>query len=373
MIYILPGSHAINITTILSVAGEFSLTSSRLLGNESLMYRTIRNMSKPQDILMGDMKYSGQLISVTGKGSMRSVRLRKWAYPILREIKAEEYYKTTFTPKSFTGCKRHKDRNFRVAECLIMFFRAGIEFRPYALPRLQCDEIKMVVPNLPCFYLSKELKKLKFEELLKTQFTRAIGLLFIRRKPYAVYNTRSSLMKWCGEGERKIISNFQAITRLNAEREDVDAAIVFYENEETAINTVRDISKNEKLKHGFINLYRKIHLIPLGENGIRQLQLFMKRDWWKKVITNMFQDNALQIGYFNHDAEIDEREIFCFFDGDVARLIRFKNSVRTNNSEFEVVCFPHQVKIIEEYFGFDIPMRVVSIEQVEKIISKEVK
>lgn len=367
MIYILPGSHAVDIVTILSVAGEFSFSSSRLLGSDAVMRRTIRSMSESQEILMDDMRYFGQLLNVTGHGVLKSVKLRKWAYPILKAIKAEEYYKETFGSKRFQGDRNHKERNFRVAECLMMFFRAGIEFRPYALPKLQCEEFKKIVPFSPCFYLAKDLKKLNPDELPKTQFTRVTGMLFIGRKPYAVYNTRTSLMKWNGGGEHKTLLDFEAITRMNAERNDLDSAIVFYGSEKTALDTIRDIKKNEKLDFGFMNIYHNVHFIPLGENGIRQLKLFTRPNWWERVIKRLFGEYAVHIGYYVYDAVINGKEIFCFLDGDVARLIRFKNSLR--NNQYGFVCFSHQIRIIDEYFAYEVEKKVMTFEQVEKLLS----
>lgn len=133
MINILPGSHAVDIITILSVAGEFSFSSLRLLGNDAVIRRLVNSMSTPQEILLGDTRYNGQLLTVSGSGQFRSVKLRKWAYPVLKAIEADEYYRATFGGKNFTGCIKNKDRNYRVAECIMMFFRAGMEFRPYML------------------------------------------------------------------------------------------------------------------------------------------------------------------------------------------------------------------------------------------------
>ena len=87
----------------------------------------------------------------------------------------------------------------------------------------------------------------------------------------------------------------------------------------------------------------------------------------------LFKENAMTIGYFNYDAIIDGTEILCFLDGDVTRLIRFKNSVMTNKIRYGIVCFPHQTKIIEEFFDFDTPLTVIPMEKVEKIISGEAK
>lgn len=368
MIYILPGSHAIKIATILSVAGEFSFESLQLLGNEALIRRTIKSMCKPQEILMGDMKYSGQLLIVSGHGSLKSVKLRKWAYPILKELKADEYYKATFGSKRFQGDIKHKDRNFRVAECLMMFLRAGVEFRPYMLPMLQNSEIKSVVSKSPCFYLAKDLKKLDSKGLPKTQFTRVAGLMFIDRQPYAVYNTRSSLMKWNGAGESKTVTSMESITRMNAGVEKIDSAIMFYASDKIALETVRDIKAKEHLGLGFMKIYPKIYFVPLSGEGVRQLRLFMRPKWQERAIKYLFQDNVELNPYYDVDATIDGTKMLCFFDGDVARLIRFKNNVMSNNLKFGVVCFPHQEKIVREFFDVEVPLTVIPMDEIEKNI-----
>lgn len=380
MINILPGSHAVHIITILSVAGEFSPASYRLLGNEVVIRRLINNMCTPQEIILGDTRYEGQLLTVSGRGRFKSVRMKKWAYPILEKLEAGQYYKETFGRKNFTSSVKNKDRNYRVAECLMMLFRSDVEVRPYMLPKLQNRDIKLVVPKRPCFYLAKDLKKLdsnerdskerKSNELPKTQFTRVTGLMFINRQPYAVYNTRSSLMKWNGEGEKKAVASMEEIIRMNAEVEKLDTAIMFYASDEIAIQTVRDIKENEHLDFGFINIYPKIHFVPLCEEGSRMLKLFVRPKWRERAIKYLFKDNAELNPYFDVDATIDGVNILSFFDGDVARLIRFKNRVMYENCQFGVVCFPHQEKIVKEFFDIEVPLKVIPMDQIEKIIKE---
>lgn len=368
MLIILPGSHAINIVTILSVAGEFSSASLRLLGSERVVKALVANMCTQQEFQLGDTKYPGQLLSISGHGQLKSVRLRKWAYPILEAIEADEYYKKTFGSKRFTGCIKNKDRNFRVAECLMMFLRAGIEFRPYMLPTLQNIDFKQVIPKRPCFYLSKDLKKLDLKGLPKTQFTRVAGLIFIGRQPYAVYNTRSLLMKWNGAGESKTVTSMESITRMNAGVEKIDSAIMFYASDKIAFETVRDIKANEHLDLGFMKIYPKIYFVPLSGEGVRQLRLFVRPKWQERAIKHLFEDNAELNPYYDVDATIDGAKMLCFFDGDIARLIRFKNNVMSNNLKFGIVCFPHQEKIIKEFFGFEVPLTVIPMDEIEKSI-----
>lgn len=67
------------------------------------------------------------------------------------------------------------------------------------------------------------------------------------------------------------------------------------------------------------------------------------------------------------------KNIFCFLDGDVARLIRFKNSVMALKLKFGIVCFPNQIGIVNECFGYNVKKKVVTIEQIKKIFLEELK
>lgn len=48
------------------------------------------------------------------------------------------------------------------------------------------------IPDAPCFYLAKELKKLGEAEMNKTMFTRMVGTAYLGQRPYAVI-TRAAL------------------------------------------------------------------------------------------------------------------------------------------------------------------------------------
>lgn len=87
-------------------------------------------------------------------------KLYKGAIPILKWIGADEYYKCTFRNSNFPADVAHKERNFRIAETVAMCMEAGIEFRPYMLPKLQLERRIKIIPDYPVIYLSKELKQI---------------------------------------------------------------------------------------------------------------------------------------------------------------------------------------------------------------------
>ena len=200
MITLRPGSHAYRLLLLLSAAGEFPTRSMRLLGSvrslEALVYRLEHTQQFRNE--SGANLGSCKMLSVSGKRDRRTIRFHKTALPLLNTLHpaALEQYLALSGGHRFSSSTGHVQRNHRVAETLAMCMGAGIEFRPYALPVLQKQRIAQVVPPAPALYIAKSLKHLDSTEMNKTIFTRLTGALFAHETCWAVYNTRSAVMKW---------------------------------------------------------------------------------------------------------------------------------------------------------------------------------
>lgn len=229
MQYFRPGSQLWQLITMLSIVGEYPIRSLYLLGNERAYKALVHKLTTPETfrIPQTETEMTTRLLTVTGKGNSRSVRFYKGALPILDWLHpdAYRYYMDAFWEHKFPGNAAHRDRNHRVAEAAAMCMRSGVECRPYMLPILQNRTITKRIPDAPCFYLAKELKKLGEAEMNKTMFTRMVGTAYLGQRPYAVYNTRSAVMKWSGKGEFKTLHSVIEISRLNAGTDAMPAAI----------------------------------------------------------------------------------------------------------------------------------------------------
>ena len=370
MIHFRPGSQLHRLITVLSVSGEYPTKSLYLLGNErvykSLTHKltsaqTIRNSQTETDIT------PARVLTVTGKGADKTVRLYKGAIPILRWIGAEEYYLQSFWNHKFPGDSAHRERNHRVAESFAMFMGAGFEFRPYRLPGLQYSEIKRVISRRPIFYPGKSLKQAGRIEANKTMFTRLVGAAFSDGSCHAVYNTRSAVMKWNGKGEFKALHGLIEISRLNAGITNVDEAILFGESHDVALATLCDTEKNHRLEFRFDGIYRSIYFVPLNEIGLRQLRLFTVPDWKEKLLDLFFEpeQRSYDRGVFEYDAYVDGVYVLSHLDGDIARLIRFKESVINRADKYEVLCFEDQVNFLNGYLKDFVQLRVIGRKEVE--------
>lgn len=371
MIHIRPGSQVYRLITLLSFVGEYPAASVHLLGNERVYKALIHKLTMPQlfrDSQTGT-EITCRLLNISGKGSDKTIRLYKAALPILEWIHPDSYgyYMNAFWDHRFPGDAAHRERNHRVAEAAVLCMRSGIEVRPYLLPKLQNKQQRLVIPNHPVLYLAKDLKKVGESEMNKTMFTRMVGAVFSSGSCYAVYNTRGAAMKWSGMGEFKALNSLLDIGRLNTHIMKIDSAILLGESENIALRTLLESDKSRRLEFRFDAIYRHIYFIPMDSSGIRQLRILSVPDWKEKLLDLLFEPEVRSYdrGFFEYDACINGVYILSHLDGDLARLIRFREAMDVQNGPFEILCFPQQMPFLREYLGQLVRYKTIDIDSVE--------
>ncbi len=376
MIYFRTGSQVRRLAALLSVVGEYPTNSLYLLGNERRYKDLVHTLTKRQILRnceTGEELTTAKILTVSGKSASKTVRLYKNAIPILKWLGAYEYYNRAFRSHRFSGDAAHLERNHRMAEAIAMFMGAGYEFREYRLPSLQNSEIKSVVPTYPVFYPSRALKQVRDGEMNKTMFTRIVGAVFTGGCCYAVYNTRNAVMKWCGKGEFKALYGLMEICRLNAGISKVDSAILFGASDDVAFATVEETEKNHRLELRFDAVYTHIHFVPLSEIGMRQLALFTVPDLKEKLLELLFEpeQRSYDRGTFEYDACVDGVFVLSHLDGDIARLIRFREAIKTRSGKYEVLCFGDQVAFLRKCLKGLADIRIVDRSVVESELNVE--
>lgn len=371
MLYFRPGSQLWQLTTLLSVVGELPFRSLRLLGNERVLKTLVTKLTIPQTIRNSktETEMTCRLLNVTGKGASKTIRLYKAALPILEWVHPEalRYYMNAFWNHRFPGDSAHRERNHRVAEAVMLSMKAGIEARPYLLPYLQNQERLFVIPKDSSLYLARDIKKTGEVEMNKTMFTRMVGAIFSHGSCYAVYNTRAAAMKWSGMGEFKALHNLMEVGRLNADTHQIDSAVLFGESGEIALKTLLESDKSRKLEFRFDSIYRHIHFISMDACGVRQLRLLSVPDWKEKLIDLLFEPEVRSFdkGLFEYDACVDGVYVLSHLDGDIARLIRFREGIQNRTGRFEILCFPHQTHFLREYMNQMATIKTIDMDTVE--------
>ena len=373
MIHFRPGSQVYRLVTLLSVVGEFPMRSIHLLGNERVLKTLIGKLTSFQLLRFDNGEETGcRLLTIAGRGAGKAIRLYKGALFLLSNFSASEYYMNAFWGHRFPGDDAHRERNFRIAEAVAMCMAAQIEARPYCLPALQNERIAMIVPAAPSFYPSRSLKQIGNMEMNKTMYSRMAGAIFTPGKCYAVYNTRGAAMKWNGMGEFKARHNLSEIGRLNAGIGDVESAVLFGESYEVALRTLTCNGRGTHPEQRFDSVYRHIHFVPLDGFGIRLLRILTHSNP-DGILSLLFPPELRSMGQgvFEYDAYIDGVYVLSHLDGDVARLIRFREAIEGQRGRFEVVCFAEQKQFLHSYLGELATIKIIKLGDIEDALGLE--
>ena len=169
MIHIRPGSQVYEILTLLSIVGEFPTCSLHLLGSERVYKALVSKLTEKQECChteTGEV-ITTKVLTISGKSSSKTIRLFRKALPILGWLGAEQFYHESYPNHKFSGSYYHVVRNHRVAEVVAVCMKAGLEIKPYKLPKLQGTTITNIIDK-PTFYPSRILKEIYQDDLNKT-------------------------------------------------------------------------------------------------------------------------------------------------------------------------------------------------------------
>ena len=119
MIILKPGSHALRIVMLLLYTGEFPYHSLDLLGDRRTMMHAVNRMGKAHDVMDqdGQFLYHGRLVSVSGKDTLKTIRLNAYFLAKLKSFRPDEYryYMEAFDKHHFRGYTSSIERNHRMA------------------------------------------------------------------------------------------------------------------------------------------------------------------------------------------------------------------------------------------------------------------
>ena len=372
MIVIREGSLISKVLYMLTVTGEFPMCSISLLGNYQSLLRLINKATTGCDYrnFKTGERYHTKLLTLVGKGSQKSLRMLTGARPILEWLGLLELHTELYGEYRFTGKLTERDRRHRIAEGYAMAHLAGLEINPMKNPKLQQVSIQDIFSSRQCFYSSKQLKEVERLAMSKNAYTRLIGAVFSNKNVYAVYNTRSQIMKWSTAGEKKARINLEEISRMNANVHTINSAILFGKNIDVALDTLNAKKKSRRLEFCIDAIYAHIHYIPMTDDGVRQLRILLIEDWKEELLSALFPDEmrSYDEGGFEYDASIGRKFIFTFFDGDIAKLERFRFVAQRTDGEYEALCFPFQVKLLKDYLGDFVKIKTVKLEVIENAL-----
>ena len=376
MITIRAGSHVHTLLTILSFGGEYPVTALGLLGSVRSYKDLVYKLSMPQEFRFPDSqeRFNCRLLTVSGKGKRKTIRLHKSALPLLKHWDEDAYenYMAEYDNHTFSGNPRHVERNHLVAEVAVMCMKAGIEANPLYTPDVMDDDIRSLQMDEPYFFFSRELKRVNDYEMNKIRFTRLAGAIAYPGGAYAVYNHREGMQRWMGEGEGKVKLHLREVfyPMKSFEFPLREAAIMFGKDYSVALDMLREMKETKKMDNGLFNTYKNIFFVPMDDFGARLLGVLTTENWQEQILDGLFEDDdrSYNRGIFTYDAYQDGVFQLSFLDGDITRLFQFREAILDRAGIFKIICYPEQIDFLRKYFGTMAELVTVKMDDIEELL-----
>ena len=345
----------INILIVIALVGEMPLAAASQLGSHEAYRKMFYELEKKQvyENTKNKKQMCVKLINMSDKGKLRRCRLFKKAIPILDWLGLKKYYEETFPNNRVSGGEQNRFRNDMIAESVMMMLEANIEVVPTKLPILRLNNRFDSFNGKSCFYTTRHIKKTLNKGINKILSSRIVGALFAGSNVYAVYNTRSSAIKWKGMNELKTRLILTDLARINADVSECDSAIIFGKDDKTILNSFFNNAEFKDKDFRFDKIYNNVYAIPQSPRGIEMLQLFKMPNFQEKILAYMFDknDRCINSGYGWH-AVVNEEYVYSYLDSNIAALSRFYETVKRGKGKkkFMVICYDFQEKFIKELF-----------------------
>jgi len=345
----------INILTVIALVGEMPLAAASQLGSHEAYRKMFYELEKKQvyENTKNKKQMCVKLINMSDKGKLRRCRLFKKAIPILDWLGLKRYYEETFPNNRVSGGEQNRFRNDMIAESVMMMLEANIQVVPTKLPMLRLNNRFDSFNGQSCFYTTRHIKKTLNKGINKILSSRVVGALFAGNNVYAVYNTRSSVIKWKGMNELKTRLILTDLARINADVSECDSAIIFGKDDKTILNSFFNNAEFKDKDFRFDKIYNNVYAIPQSLRGIEMLQFFKIPNFQEKILAYMFEKNnrSINSGYGWH-AVVNGEYVYSYLDSNIAALSRFYETAKRGKGKkkFMVICYDFQEKFIKELF-----------------------
>lgn len=363
MIQFRKNSHAVKILLCISMCGELSWNSLRLIeGNHTRILYTVNLLKKEGYISI--LKYE----------NIKTIRLKRKSFEIIENISPLilQHYLNISNNHHFRAGKnigfRQIQRHHLIGEVMCVFTRLNIPIYDFMKPHLSLNSSDINIYNNDIyFYTNTEIKNIDKEQKHKIEFTKIIGLLFSPGGDYAIYNTNKKLMLWCTQGEHKSQLLIEDIVNHNKEEYitnkekyyQATEAIIFGYDMDICLDVLK-VHENRMKKSvvfeylTFDNVYKNIYFVPTDENGLNQLLILTQKNWKNILLYKTFNKKFITnvTSAVDCDASTDSSYALMFFDGNIGRLRRFALAMENKtNKKFEILCFDWQVPFIKKFCG----------------------
>lgn len=380
MIRIKRGSHAYILLCFMGLVGELPYKSLHLLGNAQTVRRVVEKMCVKEEYINDETKevFEVKAFIQSGAGNKHTIRLSKKALKLLDWVGMRKFYEGVTYNCNMPGDEVHVYRNHRMAEVLFMMLRAGAKYLPTTIPNLEYRSFDKLRIKSTCFYPSRLIKNMNKDECVKLKYILALGAVISPYGSYVVYNTRDEAMRWNGIGEQKARMIIDNLANRNTGVEDVRSCMLFANNGQAILETLKNSLKKRAVKGkngrwyretpvSVVDVYNHVHYIPLNETGIRMLRIMFLPNFQERI-QKVIYTKSLDKCWTVFDGRYNDKYYVNHFDGDIGRLYYLKGFLKDQKYKCTMICFDFQHDYLKSYLGNLVEYKVITIDQLEELL-----
>lgn len=359
-----PGSLPDLILSLVALCGELPTPLiSRLPGSERYKALAVNRLKEKS------------LIHTYYRNNLRGLRLTAAAKSTLIQLQPERYNdilsgnSVVSTPKYDIPSRL---RLHRMAEVLVMMYRAGVVTLPWEKPGafLPDEQFSSFTVTRPAYYSSHEVKRIG-EQGNTIRNSRATGVLLAPDKLFAVFNTADGEMKWEYDTESRL-KNFLkedvCFTRLSDQYSYVtpEAFIVSHD-----INQFPGLFKETRGgKKPFVKgiTFNHVHYLTMDQRGEVLLQILCSPGRRYLLDKSLTWDLAPARDYLVENDGFDENgaPVLLGYSCDVPRIHRFHEGLLTHNLTGTIFCFDFQKNALREVCGETVHIEDIDFDEYER-------
>ena len=354
-------------------AGELPMTILKITNSYQAYSKTLRQMREDAIYVnkVTKEKITGKALKIITmkRKSEKILRLTETGKRLLGWLGLREEYEEHFERNASDDVK--KERACRVGEVIFMNFAAGFGYTFDDEIRFQDNQdvhmcnIKKIAEikrgGLSVSNCVNEYGVPNDDGEKKILGSRICGMVVSRQDFFAVYNTRSSLMKWSMETEKRVADNIGDAMKKYIDKRDFSKSILLASSYRVGMCLLeeQDLALcgylNKRGDH-FDDLYSHVYCIPYDRFGVGLYEYLVRPGWLERVYRLFLNENEMQkdrhVG-LEYDGEKDGKYVLFFFDGDIARLHRVKLASHKYNKKLIVYCFEKQADFVDAYLSRD--------------------
>ncbi|XBX07568.1 hypothetical protein QMP26_05225 [Enterocloster clostridioformis] len=182
--------------------------------------------------------------------------------------------------------------------------------------------------------------------------SRACGVLLTSMKPYIVYNSMDSLMKWAKKTERTMRSRLEAVFWNKGYRFPTDA-VMFGNGMDMLVRILESDGGIKGNLFALDDIYDRIYFIPLIQEAQIQVRLLVKPEEDRRLrgflCTALWEINEAD-GALYDGVDCDGNPVYVCYDLELWSLKRVRGKIE-REGRGTIYCFDYQEEVLRAYIG----------------------